>query len=130
FYLFARPRAGLFLGARVPRSAGCGSRRTVRCFRQTPSRMTQSDIPENLRGFVHDCIPHVDAAEVLLLLAREPARPYTLPELVDALRAAEVSAETVQKYLSRFESFGLVAHAAGAYRYSPPSAECEAIIDA
>lgn len=92
--------------------------------------MTQPDIPENLRGFIHDCIPHVDAAEVLLALSAEPARAFTLGELLEKLRPAEVSEATVQKYLARFESCGLVAHEDGAYRFTPSSSECVIAVSA
>ena len=92
--------------------------------------MTQPDIPDNLRGFIHDCIPHVDAAEVLLALSADPSRAFTLEELLDALRPADISEATVEKYLARFESCGLVAREDGAYRYTPTSAECEIAVSA
>jgi hypothetical protein len=95
-----------------------------------PSNMTPPEIPENLRGFIHDCIPHVDAAEVLLALSAEPDRSFTLRELVEKLRPAEISEATVHKYLARFEGCGLVAHEHGAYRFTPASSECELAVSA
>jgi hypothetical protein len=92
--------------------------------------MTPADLPENLPGFIHHCIPHVDAAEVLLLLARNPARALALRELVDMLRPAGISEVTLQRYLAWFEACDLVAHEHGAYRYEPPSSRCELLVHA
>lgn len=92
--------------------------------------MTSPDLPDNLRAFIHDCIPHVDAAEVLLLFAKEPARAFVLPELIERLRPAVVSEATVRRYLTRFEAVGLVAHEDGGYRFTPSTPEYEAAVRA
>jgi hypothetical protein len=92
--------------------------------------MSAPDQSPGLRAFIHDCIPHVDAAEVLLLLASDRDRTYTLPDLVEKLAPAQISEATVRRYLARFEACGLVAHEDGRYRYTPGSSECEVSVDA
>ena len=92
--------------------------------------MTQSDLPESLGAFIHDCIPHVDAAEVLLLLARDPERAHTLGEIVDGLRALEIGEATAKKYLTRFQACGFVTQTDGAYRYTPESADRQSCVSA
>jgi hypothetical protein len=80
------------------------------------------DFPEALRAFIREHIPDVDAAELLLQLAREPERQYDVPTLLDSLRPSAISDGTARRYLTAFEERGLVASPApGCYRYSPAS---------
>jgi hypothetical protein len=92
--------------------------------------MSRPDHSPGLRAFIHDCIPHVDAAEVLLLLAADRDRTYTLADLVEQLASAQIGEATVRKYLARFEACGLIAHEEGRYRYTPGSPESDVSVSA
>ena len=50
----------------------------------TAYAMTQPQLPDNLLDFIRDCIPHVDAAEVLLLLAKQGRHAFALRDLIGA----------------------------------------------
>lgn len=62
--------------------------------------------------FLQGAIPSVDAAELLLALAREPARGWLTAELCAALRPATTLSEAdAQRYLDQLQAAGLVAAA-------------------
>jgi DNA-binding IclR family transcriptional regulator len=82
------------------------------------------DFPEALRAFIRDHIADVDAAELLLQLAREPGRQYDVASLLAALNPTAISEGTARRHLTLFEERGLVySEAAGLYRYSPDTPE-------
>lgn len=94
--------------------------------------MGDPDFPDALRAFIREHIPDVDAAEILLQLAREPAREYDVPGLLDRLRPSAISDATARRYLTLFQERGLVAASAagGLYRYSPSSPGEDACVQA
>ena len=60
--------------------------------------------------FLQTTVPSVDAAEVLLLLHRDPARGWSVGEIVAALRPAPLTDTDVARYLEGFLTRGLIAH--------------------
>lgn len=66
-------------------------------------------------------MPTVDAAELLLALAKEPGRGWLAAELAAVLGATGTLSETdVQRYLDQFQAAGLVAAAGdGRRQYRP-----------
>lgn len=93
--------------------------------------MTDPDFPDDLRSFIQEYIPTVDAAELLLVLAREPARRYRLGEAIDALRPTVLSEPAARRQLVLFEAHGLVSSEAGEhYRYSPATPALDAAVRA
>lgn len=81
--------------------------------------MTDADFPEELRSFIQDAIPSLDAAELLLMLARGATRAYTPREAVNALRPTALTEADARRYLAHFQTRGIVAaDAAGGYRYA------------
>jgi hypothetical protein len=92
--------------------------------------MTSPEHNDALRNFIRDCVPNVDAAELLLLLARSSERDFGLTELAQRLRPAEVPEPTLKKYLSDFIDCGLVAQSDAGYRFSGASPELSGVVDA
>jgi hypothetical protein len=92
--------------------------------------MEDPDFPETLRAFIREHIPDVDAAELLIKLAREPARQYAVPSLVDELQPTAISEVSARRHLSSFEERGLVESAGELFRYSPASPEVDSCVQA
>lgn len=93
--------------------------------------MTDPDFPEELRSFIQETIPSVDAAELLLVLAQNPDREYQVRELIDAMHPTAVSDPAVRRYLNHFHSVGVVdAQANNAYVYRPASPDLDGLVRA
>ena len=90
-----------------------------------------SDFPEALRAFIQDNVPNIDAAELVLLLARNAQRSWHVDELVAALHPTQVTPSALRKYLARFESLGLVEQTAdNRLRYREPAGELGEAVEA
>ena len=93
--------------------------------------MTDPDFPEELRSFIQETIPSVDAAELLLVLAQNPDREYQVSALIDAMRPTAVSEPAVRRYLSHFQVVGVVeANENNAYVYRPASPDLDGLVRA
>ena len=93
--------------------------------------MTDPDFPDDLRSFIQEQIPTVDAAELLLVLAREPARQYDLRDVLDALRPTVLGEPVARRHLAHFEANGLVTSVGGdLYQYSPASPALDGAVHA
>ena len=75
-----------------------------------------------MRLLIQGAIPTIDALELLVLLTREPRRPWTMPELLQRLAGAGGREPALREYLAGFRSQGLLAEAqSGSYLYQPAS---------
>ena len=93
--------------------------------------MNDPDFPEELRSFIQDTIPTLDAAELLLLLARDPERAYRLAEAIDAMRPTGLTEGAARNYLAHFQARGLVSTADRThYRYAPASSGLRRLVEA
>lgn len=93
--------------------------------------MTDPDFPDDLRALIQDTIPTLDAAELLLLLAQNRDRPYSVRAIIEAMRPTAVSESTARRYLQQFESRGLIAPAENeSYQYAAVTPELEAAVRA
>jgi hypothetical protein len=88
------------------------------------------DFPDALRAFIREHIPDVDAAELLLHLARDPGRDYDVQALIADLRPTAISDVTARRHLGLFAERGLVESAGGRYRYNPASSEVDKCVQA
>jgi hypothetical protein len=79
----------------------------------------QPDFPDGLRRLIHQCLPNVDAVELLLMLAREPHQTFALGAVVAKLSTPGLSERLAQKYLASLEACGLIAQQDGCYRFAP-----------
>jgi hypothetical protein len=92
--------------------------------------LTDPDFPDELRSFIQDNIPNIDAAELLVLLAGRPDRAWGVPDLLGEMLPTVVAKSAAQKYLSSFQARGLVAQEGGLFRYAPQSAELDGTVRA
>jgi len=89
------------------------------------------DFPQELRSFIQDTIPSVDAAELLVLLAHDPQREYSVRAAVEAMRPTAVTEPAARRYLLHFLARGLVSAAKeDSYRYDPASPEHDTMVRA
>lgn len=93
--------------------------------------MTDPDFPEELRSFIEETIPTVDAAELLVVVAQHSDRQFRGPDIVDAMRPTAISEPAAGHYLTHFEQRGLVAgNDSEGYRYSPSTPTLDAMVRA
>jgi hypothetical protein len=91
--------------------------------------MTDPDFPPELRTFIQGTIPNIEAAEVLLLFARERDAALGIEAIVDGLKPTVLEAVQVRRYLSLFQERRLIAETGdGTYRYSPESEALERVV--
>jgi hypothetical protein len=88
--------------------------------------LAQDQVPQNVRGFLHDQIDSVVQVEVLLMLYARPGRDFAAADVASELRIEPAGAEA---QLASLRGRGILANgAAGAYRWAPRSAELEAAV--
>jgi hypothetical protein len=93
--------------------------------------MSDPDFPELLRSFIQEAIPTVDAAELLIALARERERQFHVPALLEAMHPTAVTEPAARRYLTHFQSRGLVEQKSDmSYQYRPDSGELETAVSA
>jgi hypothetical protein len=93
--------------------------------------MTDPDFPDELRSLIQETIPTLDAAELLLLLALDRDREYSVASIIEAMRPTALTESAARHYLHQFESRGLVSiRDEERYQYTPASPELEAAVRA
>jgi hypothetical protein len=66
-------------------------------------------------AFVRDCIPSLEAAAVLVCMAREPERDWSAAELVERLGTSlSITLAEIERAIELFEARGLVERRPGA----------------
>jgi hypothetical protein len=88
--------------------------------------MTRPKLPADVRGFIQACIPDVDAAELLLYVARRRAHAHSLRDLAGSLVHAELDEAAVERYVSGFMQCGLIEREADAYRFARSASQYDA----
>jgi hypothetical protein len=85
--------------------------------------MMDVDFPEELCVFIQRTIPTIEAAELLVLLSRNPLRQWTLKEIVHEIRPTVITEAEAQKCLLLFRARNLVIeHQDASFQFSPASA--------
>jgi hypothetical protein len=93
--------------------------------------MMDVDFPEELCLLIKDAIPTLDAAELLVLLAGDPARHWKIEEIIHELRPTEIAESEIRRCLVLFLARGLVAeNQDGRFHYRPASADLDATVGA
>ena len=92
--------------------------------------MTDPDFPEALRSLIQEAIPSVDAAELLLALARYPTRALTVRQTMDEAGVGKLPEAEARRCLTLFASRGLVAGDGESYRYAPVNEDLDAAVAA
>ena len=91
--------------------------------------MKDPDFSEELRSFIQETIPTLDAAELLLLLAAAPDRAHSIGSILAAMRPTAVPEAAARCYLQHFQSRGLVAvRESDAFQYAPATPELDAAV--
>jgi DNA-binding transcriptional regulator GbsR (MarR family) len=89
---------------------------------------SHEDMAVDLVAFIRRAIPSLWTLETLLLMRASAARPWTSPELVEALRASE---PVVSGALAHLERCGVVQRADGdRYTFAPDEDSVAALCDA
>jgi hypothetical protein len=93
--------------------------------------MTDADFPEDLCLLIKDMISTLDAAELLLLLAGDPARHWKIEEIIQELRPTVIAESELRRSLALFVARGLVAENQDAcFQYRPATAALDATVGA
>ena len=71
--------------------------------------MEDAQFSDEFCRFLQSTLPSVDAAELLLLLARDPTRWWSVPEIVAALRPAPLTDADVTRVLETLQARAIVA---------------------
>lgn len=74
--------------------------------------MEDAQFSDEFCRFLQTTVPSVDAAELLLLLARDPARWWSAAEIVAALKPAPLTEADVARTVEGYVARGLVAQGA------------------
>ena len=89
--------------------------------------MFREQISEGVKSFIREQIQTVPKLEVLLLLHREQARPFTLAEVAKELG---FESETVSEQLTALEAIGLIETIENSkYQYHPANENLGSIVD-
>jgi len=84
--------------------------------------VTDADFPEELCLLIKDTIPTIEAAELLVVLSRDPARQWKPEEIVHEIRPTVIAESEVRKCLALFQARGLVIESQDArFQYQPAS---------
>jgi len=84
--------------------------------------MEDVDFSDEFCRFVKECIPAVDAAELLLVFHKRPEAALTVQEAVAKLGPG-IARDDAEKYVLGFSARGLVAAADGRFRYRSDCAD-------
>lgn len=86
------------------------------------------ELSGSLLDFIRQCIPTLQAAEVLLFFASHPDRRFKPEEVVVEMRPDIVTVPAVKEYLARFSEARLIDSQPDGYSYAPASSALEQAI--
>jgi hypothetical protein len=89
--------------------------------------VAEPGVPAPVRGFISSHIVSVSQLEVLLLLRAAADKRWTAPEVA---RALVMQPEAAGGWLEDLASRGLAGETEHGYRYAPPNAELDEVVDA
>ena len=91
--------------------------------------MEDAQFSDDFCRFLQTTLPSVDAAELLLLLARDPARWWSAADIVVGLKPASVTEADVTRTLDTFLARGLIAQGADKrVQFHPASDELDGYV--
>ena len=86
------------------------------------------ELPSRLQRFIFQCVPTLQAAEVLLFVAAHRERDFSAEEIVALIRPTVVTAPAVVEYMALLQSSHVVTAIDGRFRYTPGTEELDAAI--
>jgi len=90
--------------------------------------MTDSRLPGDVRGFIQACIPDVNAAELLLLVASHREQALSVRKIAANLKHSGLDEAAVERYLAGFVHFGLIDQEGNAYRFATSASQYDALL--
>lgn len=88
--------------------------------------MSQTELPDNVRRLIRDCVPTLEALEIVLLMTRDPGRDWSPHAVTRLIQPGEgpISDSHVLAYLQALAEQGiLVRQPGGAFAYQPRGSE-------
>lgn len=90
--------------------------------------MIEPDVTEGVRSFIRECVPNVDAIELLLAMAEHPERAFGIRDLFTKVHGTDAPETMLRKYLASFERFGVISQQNDGYRFAPANSEMESVV--
>ena len=87
--------------------------------------MNESGMPSQVREFILRHVTSVEQLELLLLFAANPARSWTISQLVDEIRSSQ---ESVTQRMKQLLKEGFLSNTGEFYRFDPSPPEIAAAI--
>ena len=88
-----------------------------------------SELPAAVLELIRTSIPSMDALEILIFMARNPGRAWSVAELREGMAPSVVSDAVARDTLKSMKVGGLVTSDGQAFRFSPASPELAAACD-
>lgn len=88
--------------------------------------MTAPELPDHVRRLIRDCVPTLEALEIVLLMARDPGRDWSPHAVTRLIQPGEgpITDSHVLAYLQSLAEHGvLVRQPGGAFAYQPRGPE-------
>ena len=92
--------------------------------------MHHAELFNELDNFIRTCVPNLDAAELLLMLARCPERSFSLAELTGGMCSADMADVVARRYLDQFIACGVITQTLKRYHFASDNAKARRIADA
>ena len=86
------------------------------------------ELPSRLQRFIFQCVPTLQAAEVLLFVAAHRERDFSADEIVALIQPTVVTAPAVMEFMALLQSSHVVTAIDGRFRYTPGTGELDAAI--
>ena len=88
------------------------------------------DFPEELLQFIQHCVPTIDAAEMLVLIASQPDRKWKVDGIVADMKNSALTPPNIRRYFSLFGECALLTKSEdGAFKYEPASPALNRAVD-
>jgi hypothetical protein len=91
--------------------------------------MTDSPLSQDLTDFIRSTLPTLQAAELLIVVARDPTRAWTPQALMESMPSSTLTREAASEFLRHFARAGLVRDQGDeTFRFDPASEELRGVV--
>jgi hypothetical protein len=92
--------------------------------------MTEAELPAQLIRFLRSTVPTYEAAVMLIVISREPARHWSAEDIVAQVPAI-ATPEAARQYVDHFAAAGVLRKLEdGTFQYQPASGDVEGAVSA
>ena len=81
--------------------------------------MSERALPEDVLELIRNCVPSMDALEILIFFCRHREQAWSITELIDAIRPTIVSDGPARDVVAHLVACGIVGETAGRFAYRP-----------